>query len=280
MGKDFNQSVVFFEAIKLMLDMYPHFQKCPLDISLEASNPIGVSVDRLESGLFGIKLFATPDGNCFTKKLFNIFSDYGYAPEEAFLNTWLLVLHHEFGHIELSQKCIEKGLDPRDERNLAMEAGVQKCRFWNSSNAMESAIESFCDLQIILFAKSRFPLLFDTIASAIINIREQHSSLLVPKDDEYHTSNVLRQYLGKKTPYIPQIIHETFHQHPGNQHVFENSFNSARRILADILFDEGNDKTTLTKKSNFSREIESWRQIQNENNSATFGEKKPSAPGT
>ena len=75
MGKDFNQSVVFFEAIKLMLDMYPHFQKCPLDISLEASNPIGVSVDRLESGLFGIKLFATPDGNCFTKKLFNIFID-------------------------------------------------------------------------------------------------------------------------------------------------------------------------------------------------------------
>lgn len=282
MTEDITPVKIIVQALEHMYELFPHVDKKNIQPFIENNNPIGVYIYKTKGqSNFKTKLLLSTEGNELTRRFFNIFHNSGHSVYSSHLNAWLLVLHHEFGHIDINNKCIAKGLDPRDQRFQAMEAGVHECRFWNSLAAMDSAVESFCDLQMLFFARKRFPNLFNDISMAIVEFREQQSLTVPPKYDEYLTASTLKQYLIDSGDMAAgEAIFESFKEHMGNNHVIENSMTRAWQILRDMLFKKHDDEKPLNKINNFSIRMNLRREGQKEKTRAASDEKKPFKPGT
>lgn len=128
------------------------------------------------------------------------FNRAGLSLEES----WLLTLAHESGHIELNTKCIQLGIDPTDPDMQLKAIGLGQDVLKRHDSHKESAIEAFCDANLINQAIEMLGNGWELPVRTLLEVRNYHSSTVgLLGWDEYATQPVLIKSLSDKKGMPP-----------------------------------------------------------------------------
>lgn len=261
------------KALFKMKELFPHeMSKVEIDLNAKQSC-VGIGK---RDGLVVQKLSLSLNKDAFYEYMFLALKTLGYSDEESSFQTWMLILHHEMGHIELNEKCLEKGLDPRSEMFSCMAAGVERARKYSSSVAMESAIEGFCDLKMMEYAKNNFEKDFEKIGFFLADFRKEQSALVPSNEDEYRTEAAIRRFIENPEIERGVLINEIFESHPDSIRIF---MNFAKMTLKKIFNSDEDFENFLFASVPRMRERLEKRRFQEIENKCSFSEKKPLSPG-
>lgn len=123
----------------------------------------------------------------------------------SFDESWLLVLAHESGHIELNGRCIQENADPTDPNMQLVAAGLTNTYQHRRDFHKESAIEAFCDAIFVNQAMEILEGRWEVAVKILLKLRDSESARLGFFDgDEYATQPVLRRALASKKPINPK----------------------------------------------------------------------------
>lgn len=118
--------------------------------------------------------------------------------------SWLLALAHESGHIELNARCIQLGIDPTDPDMQLKAIGLDQDVLKRHDSHKESAIEAFCDANLINQAIEMLGNGWELPVRTLLEVRNYYSSTLGGLDwDEYATQPVLMKSLSEKKGMDP-----------------------------------------------------------------------------
>lgn len=127
-------------------------------------------------------------------------------------DAWILVLRHEFGHMSLNSHCFNLNLDPTNANDQMSVIGIaltDSQKKWIPDFHKESAIEAYCDAQMLVYAHNHYPEHWGVICQTLLKFRTKNSSVFTRNPafqnygDEYFCSAPIEQSLKDGLPIEP-----------------------------------------------------------------------------